>query len=146
MSKLSIQTMPLVLAGVLGVLTAVLFVPLVGLSSAIAAPLGLFRWPMAHGLLEPALFAWHMIVVAGIALAIPMLASMLMLGLVFPTQRLAVLASFVISVFVGRYVILPLLYLEPVIPAHHVRWSSFSDEAAMAVVVAAMLILFRRRT
>jgi len=67
-------------AVLLGVCVAFVYVPLLGISSAIAAPKDLFPWAKANGVLEPALLAWYTLVIGGLGMALPVLAAMVVGG------------------------------------------------------------------
>ena len=65
-----------VIAVLLGIAVAFAFVPLLGISSAVAAPKQVFVWAKSNGLLEPTLFAWETLVVGGLGIALPTLVAM----------------------------------------------------------------------
>ena len=129
------RTNALVVAMFLGVAVAFVFVPFLGISSAIPAPPSLFSWARSNGLLEPTLFAWETFVVGGIGLALPALAAMILLCLAYPMNRRIVALSCAGGILLGHYLFVPWMYLESPLLALDRRWWSLGQELSLIIVV-----------
>ena len=128
----------IILAGFFGVLVAFLCVPLLGISSAIAAPRGLFSWAQSVGVLEPALFAWEIAVVGGLGLALPAVAALAVLRFAYPVHRMTAALSCLGGVFLGHCMIVPLVNFESPLYILNRHWWSFGQELSLAIVLGIM--------
>ncbi len=126
----------IVIAALFGIAVAFAFVPLLGISSAIAAPKELFAWAKSNGLLDPALFAWEALVIGGLGIALPTLAAMVALCAAYPSNRVVLLSALLSGVLAGYYLVVPAAYLEPSLLFINRRWWSFGRELSLVIVVS----------
>ena len=140
----AMKQMPIAVAALLGLLTAFGCMPLMGISSAVPAPIGYFEWARSHGLFKPALFAWNVAVVGGIGVGAPALVSLVVLVRTFAQRHVAIVGVFVAALLFGLYVAVPIAYFEsPRLPVN-LPWWSFGREMALALVAAGVLAIARR--
>jgi hypothetical protein len=130
----AMKLMPIAVAVLVGVLTAFACVPLLGISSAIAGPAHYFPWAKAHGVLEPALFLWEVVVIGGIGVGAPALVSLVVLVRTFTYARVTLVGAFAAALLCGLYVAVPMAYFEtPQLPLNQ-PWWAFGKEMALALV------------
>jgi hypothetical protein len=138
------KRMPIAVAALLGLLTAFACIPLIGISSAVPAPREYFEWARLHGLLEPAVFVWNIVVVGGIGVGAPALVSLAVLVRTFAERHVAIVTVFVAALLFGLYVAVPVAYFDPLQLPVNLPWWSFGKEVALVLVAAGVLASVRR--
>ena len=139
----SVGIRSVVLALTFGLAVAFVFVPLLGISSAIAAPKPFFDWARSAGVLEPTLFAWQFIVIGGLGMALPALIALIALWGSDNGNRAALLCALFAGILIGRYWVVPAAYHEPPLFLFDRGWWSYGQDVSL-VVVAGLGLLFQR--
>lgn len=107
---------------VLGTVLAIVLVPVLARTNAIAAPPALFAWFKGNGLLPLELFSWDVLVVYGLSIALPAIVSLVLLFRFFSSHRIVSAASFSIAVLVSLYLFVPLYFGQPGVSPFGLPW------------------------
>ena len=135
---------PTVLALLGGVILAFASIPLLGFTSAIAAPTSLFGWLRSHGLQSLGLLLWQATVVFGLGIGVGLAALLTLLWRASPEARVRTGACAVGALLAALYVVIPRLYGHSVGGGHgHQLWS-FGAELAVGLSIAAAFLASRR--
>jgi len=132
------------LAVVMGAAGVVVLVPLLARTSAIAAPHAGFAWTHAHGLAPWSLLAWDTLVVFGLAVALPLTVSWLVL---FSRARFSAPASLgcvVLGALLGFYVLVPWMDGAAASSPLALPWWQHGLECSLLLVGTAGLLASRR--
>jgi hypothetical protein len=128
------------LAVVMGAAGAFALVPLLACTSAIAAPHAWFAWSGTHGLTSWSLLTWNTLVVFGLAVALPLTVSWLVL---FSRARFAAAASLgcvALGVLLGFYVLVPWMDGAVVSSPFALPWWQHGLECSLLLTGAAGLL------
>ena len=103
----------LLVAFIVGAVLALLMVPVLARTAAIAAPASLFAWFKGHGLLSLALFSWAALVVYGLSIALPAAVALVLLFCLYQRHHTASAASLGFGVLFSLYILVPLYSGQP---------------------------------
>ena len=134
---------PIFFALIGGVTLAFASVPLLGLTSAIAAPVALLAWFKSHGALWLGLLVWETLVVFGLGVGVGLAAFLTLLWRASPDTRTRTGVATIAALFATTYAI-PYLYRYPFASLHGRSVWNAGQALAVALAIGIAVIASRR--
>jgi hypothetical protein len=137
------RTISAILALFVGTGMLFLLEPLIGYSSAVAAPAGFFDWFRSHLSIELGVLAWDMSVVFGLPVLVPVALVTLLVSWFSKLNSYAVAAIVAVGVLLAVHALMPLYYGSPHVGLRH-WWANALEYSILLGAAAGALVSHRR--
>ena len=127
----------------LGVVVGVAALYSLGFTAAIASPAGLFDWFKSKNLLDLGLGLWHLVVVYGLGIGLPVFLVLFSAFRTFAKPAVSSALLFVLGVLLTVHVFYPLAYGSSLSAAFTRPWWGYGFELSLVVATGAALFVTR---